>query len=430
MAHKFLRVMAAALCGVLILSACGKSDSPNSQTAEMDEPAAATKIDAPLRVLQTDSQFSYSAITDAGLYHIDPLSNPDRSTNIKYLDFQTRQEIPLCSAPNCTHRGPQCTSWLEPNGGCLLMNTGDDRLLLFYPEADMLRKQLGRKALPHLEVCNLDGSERRELVTFELPVVPQPPFVTDGKDLYCMATTIENANHARYILHIDTTTGEWEKMYPLEDIYAETLVGAVGEYFILFGMKDTPDVGMSQNFPIGCIYRMSVNTGEKELVMEINNGTRPGLVRGGKLAYVDVEENSVHLLDIVSGEDRVLSNQLWDLSQGPRYFWICDFTEDHVLIGVFDGDNETEFLSVDGSTGTVSNFTMTYRPNPEMDPRPCERVATVGDNYLVICDQVPVEYEIESEDGVPMTGQSTKPVYAFISAKDYWDSKAEFSKIA
>ena len=64
-----------------------------------------------------------------------------------------------------------------------------DELLLVSPGQPVSYEALKERSFPHIEVCEADGSERRKIVEFSANQQLKPPYLTDGKNLYCVLQT-------------------------------------------------------------------------------------------------------------------------------------------------------------------------------------------------------------------------------------------------
>ena len=104
-----------------------------------------------------DSQ--YGAASDAGYY--DVCRQEDGSALLTFVDHATKQQVVLCSQPNCTHDSDACPAWYSCGNA-----------LRVYPIGGRLAVLQGGAAagsdglVPGLDVMNADGSGRQTAFTF------------------------------------------------------------------------------------------------------------------------------------------------------------------------------------------------------------------------------------------------------------------------
>lgn len=72
---------------------------------------------------------SYYAASQEGAYFL--VDNSDRSANIAYIDFATRQQIFLSNQPDSLHNDETDTSWVEDVPGSSTLFVAGDFLYLF-----------------------------------------------------------------------------------------------------------------------------------------------------------------------------------------------------------------------------------------------------------------------------------------------------------
>ena len=110
--NKFLYV--AALFGMMVLVSCSSHDSAKNVTVTSEQggaesQAASDIVSKPLTLLQSNDGWSYGAAGAKGFYFVSAAVRSDDSTSLMYCDYDTMQQILLCSQPNCAHNTAACS---------------------------------------------------------------------------------------------------------------------------------------------------------------------------------------------------------------------------------------------------------------------------------------------------------------------------------
>ena len=210
-----------------LLSACtapagdsGASDAagaPSGGPASREEASSATDAAEPTAagfVNLTRDQYSVLGCgSEQGYYeiHYDESNQP----NIYYIDYATRQEVYLCAAPNCNHDREGCTSWIDPEEGSYFPLVSGEHLLLVHITYGV---EAPERAIPHIDAANLDGSDRRTLVSFAANERLKTVFAANGSQLVCALDEVnpddlEDTNATLKLVLIDLETGARTDFY-------------------------------------------------------------------------------------------------------------------------------------------------------------------------------------------------------------------------
>lgn len=113
--NKFLYV--AALFGMMVLVSCSSHDSAKNVTVTSEQSGAESQaasdiVSKPLTLLQSNDGWSYGAAGAKGFYFVSAAVRSDDSTSLMYCDYDTMQQILLCSQPNCAHNTAACNGYL------------------------------------------------------------------------------------------------------------------------------------------------------------------------------------------------------------------------------------------------------------------------------------------------------------------------------
>lgn len=164
--NKFLYV--AALFGMMVLVSCSSHDSAKNVTVTSEQSGAESQaasdiVSKPLTLLQSNDGWSYGAAGAKGFYFVSAAVRSDDSTSLMYCDYDTMQQILLCSQPNCAHNTAACNGYLPYSAGGIVPEIVGQNLVLFYPGNVHAEENA---TLPRIETMGLDGSDRTETITF------------------------------------------------------------------------------------------------------------------------------------------------------------------------------------------------------------------------------------------------------------------------
>ena len=164
--NKFLYV--AALFGMMVLVSCSSHDSAKNVTVTSEQSGAESQaasdiVSKPLTLLQSNDGWSYGAAGAKGFYFVSAAVRSDDSTSLMYCDYDTMQQLLLCSQPNCAHNTAACNGYLPYSAGGIVPEIVGQNLVLFYPGNVHAEENA---TLPRIETMGLDGSDRTETITF------------------------------------------------------------------------------------------------------------------------------------------------------------------------------------------------------------------------------------------------------------------------
>lgn len=346
--------------------------------------------------LQQSDGWNYGGSGPDGFYFVSADCREDGSTNLLYLDYATGQQVYLCSQPNCSHDTDACTSYLPYSAGGILSSVVGDRLVLIFP--GNLQGAAGTDTvLPHIETMGLDGSDRKTTVTFGANQVISRPLVTDGKYLYTrLSTTAEDGSFTARLVRIDPDGGEPEALC---DLNQEWLKGGAGSRLVLWDADQT-------------YAAYDPATGERTTLYQAEDALFTSNLFGSTLAYL--QDGVFHLLDVTTGEDKVLSGYQVSEEEKPCIS-ILDADEDHLI-----------FRLENSGSSTYSMLTADQPPQPWNlvysaggTDMPYARITPVGDDrYLVVAGQDSPQGSGLQEGPYAVTGA---PQYRLMSQEDYWN---------
>ncbi|MGM9733761.1 MAG: hypothetical protein ACI3YT_06545 [Prevotella sp.] len=191
------------------------SDSASADTdiEQSDSKGITTPVSTGFTTLTREGYSTLGCGGEQGYYELH--FDESIGTNIFYIDYATQQEVYLCAAPNCTHDHEGCTAWIDADEGSYIPLVNGDHLLLVHITYG---SEAPERAIPHIDVANLDGSSRHTLVEFEANERLKSVFAANGNQLVCALDEvnpddIEDSNATLKLVLIDLDTGERTDFY-------------------------------------------------------------------------------------------------------------------------------------------------------------------------------------------------------------------------
>lgn len=183
-------------------------------------------------LLAGDMTEGYS--NEDGFYRIQPRA--DGSNNLLYIDFKEKQEIYLCSQPNCTHDQERCTAWFPTSVGFHRPIPVGDKLLVVHGGAVGMHEVVGDDVLPHIDCMQPNGSNRKTICQFGADCLLAPlvedSMARDDRNLYFTLEKYTADSTIRLLCAFDV---EAEKLFCLQELKEvdEKLVGCDDGYLVL-----------------------------------------------------------------------------------------------------------------------------------------------------------------------------------------------------
>ena len=411
---------------VLTLTSCGVNEQLDASSSVNSTQKPAQIVDGELQSLKWGS-----SITEDGYYLMDPVANPDNSTNIMYIDFESKSEIHLCASANCTHTGSGCEGRLPASGGGSRPLIINNQLVLAFPGAPYYNEKLGNASFPKIMTMGEDGKDKRVITMFKAAQEIFEPFVTDGKNLYCTLQTADGDELKSEIIKINLKTGDWIAVYELDVEKGEQVIDAYGSNFIISAIGQNPEETLAQGTITTIFYNVNISTGEKKTVFAPESGDTMRAFQGNEIYYYSISENALHCLDCETLTDKTICEKVFEDETALNLVEFLDCRDGHALFGRKSEDLENfSMLQVNLSTGEKSEFNLT-RTNLAGTVRPVQVLSKIPgtEEYLVKIGEKSVEKESQQQDGTSMYVTTARDVYAIINASDYWASNPEYSVI-
>lgn len=403
---------AAALLAALTACSAAETEStastPAGQSAGQSAAAAQAAAGSeagPLTLLQGSDGWSYGAAGANGFYFVSAAARSDGSTSLLYCDYDTMQQVVLCSQPNCAHNTAACSGYLPYSAGGVLVEVVGQKLLLFYPGSGQSAENA---VLPHIEMMGLDGSDRAETAAFAANQEFLRPMATDGTVLYAILWETTGNDTASFLARIDPAAGTCEKLLPADSTW---LKGVVGNALLLKSAAgDTTEW-----------FTYHPATGEETVLhTEPSGAAQPATVFGRTLVYQ--KGSRLHLLDLSTGQDTELTGyEVPDQTLGYVNLYYAD--DGRLLFEQCSNPGVTTLPCADGfyvleGDKAPAPWALTHELYGEATA--CAVAAEKDtDTYLVVAG-VQDAASVQADDGTSGYIAADENRYALISKADYW----------
>ena len=376
---------------------------------------------------------------DTGYYFLEE----DEAQRIKYIDYETKQEIYLCNKPNCKHDNEECSAYIEDDSelyvyqdSIYLVSSSGDRFVMSTGEDDMPIMDTSKEAAVIYRM-NLDGTEKEKI--FEMPSgIEIAPQVISGQYLYAFFSKSESVQmkdssftsveKERFLAVINLETGKWEKLMDgeninIEGVYKDSLIMTRRIY-----PKDPDeflddDAGWRENLKNSdiCMFLYSLGNKKEEKMAQVKDDKMQEIICDGKSVYFLRDNSSaIDCLDLETKEIRTVAElpgegaSLMDCEDGKLLY--VYFSEES------DEGQVKEAYIVDAGTGESKEFTLLDEDNTY-----AERIAENSEYYLVITGYNMTDYYKTWAGTTQRDIENVK--YGLITKENYWNSKAEYMEI-
>ena len=442
-------ILCAAVCGLLCaLAGCKPVSSVPASTPPASSTAAGDTDYSAYKTVYT-GEGSYGG-TAAGAYRL--VYRADGSSNITYIDYATRSEIYLCNRPNCTHDNESCTSWLPMDGISKDVFAAGDHLVILYHGSASAVDEFGPASMPHIDIANLDGSERKTLITLDAACEMNLPILSDGNSLVFLTTVVQQTGNvvssANQLVRIPFDEGKLQVLYDFsayapqgEDLIGSPwfLLGADAKGFLIKNIAVSVPVepgqtGIVSESQLHIIYRLSAQNGSTvmEELLNYPGGAYDEYLYDNSLYQLNLSETNLSLfrLDLMTGKKELLTDQLPTGNNDTVHF-----------VGAYDGklllDSYLESsdgltvtpvrVMVDLDTHEVKPCTLTYQEGEQ--ERPVWIFAESKDAYLVVFGCEPYTEAVKGKLGDVRNVQRVRDIYGLIDKQDYWNSVPNYKPL-
>lgn len=413
-------ILAIAIAAVFLVACTGSPAAPQNTEPTTEEFRGTQQ----LTMLQGFGGVPIGGFGTDGLYFVTPWARSDGSFNLWYADYDTHLILPLCAQPNCTHQSDSCTSYIPLSPGGVLPEVLGDQLVLFYLGQTHGFDEHTQSANARLEVMELDGSGRRETLSFSPNKMVEKPMVTDGKIIYARLTTYLAEETKAELIGIDPNQGTYQVICPLDASQNERIWGCAGSHLILYR---THQEEMESE-----LCRLNLQTLETQTIYQWDETqTYPSLYED-TLVYQNQTDHSFHLMNVLSMDDTALPQYVLPERGSDTWVVVYDYDQGQLLFEEVSINSQTKcleketFYTLCADTGTLQEWPLVYSYQEKTVP--VTRVTDIDDeHYLVIFSEEDVSIAEESMDGSVYYAPGAKKQYASISKTDYWAGNTNVS---
>ena len=443
-------ILCAAVCGLLCaLAGCKPVSSTSANTPPAGSTATSGTAYSAYKTVYT-GEGTYGD-TEAGAYRL--AYRADGSSNITYIDYATCSEIYLCNRPNCTHDNESCTSWLPMDGISKDVFAAGDHLVILYHGSASDVDEFGPASMPHIDIANLDGSERKTLITLDAACEMNLPILSDGNSLVFLTTVVQQGDNSvsstNQLVRIPFDGGKMQVLY---DFSANALQGngLIDSPWFLLGadekgflvkniavsVRGEPgQTGIVSESQLHIIYRLNAQNGSMvmEELLNYPGGAYDEYLYDNTLYQLTLNETNVSLfrLDLTTGKKGLVADQLPIGSNDTVHF--VDAYDGKLLLDSYlessDGLTITPVrVMVDPNTHEVKPCTLTYQEGEQ--ERPVWIFAESKDAYLVVFQCEFYTEAVKGKLGDVRNVQRVRDVYGLIDKQDYWNSVPNYKPLA
>lgn len=215
----------------LLLTSCSQNAAEARPSAGSSEPAegGSQALTPYLVTSRYGINNSYYAVSQEGAYFL--VDNSDRSANIAYIDFSTRQQIFLSSQPDSLHHDETDTSWVEDVPGSSTLFVAGDSLYLL---ASGLPSQPPNEGdFGYILQMDMNGGNRQKIFEISGDMWISSSIAFDGVSLYFLATVYSEGGSEIQLIALDTQSKRSSVMASFAPDAQYFLVGTYHDGLIL-----------------------------------------------------------------------------------------------------------------------------------------------------------------------------------------------------
>lgn len=412
----------AILTACLLLAGCGAAPAPSggsgaagaeSETAQVTLPTASGGLEA----LGRDTAFGSG--NSSGYYYLSTLDGG--AFLLRYIDYATGQDLPLCSQPNCSHSGETCPAWFAYSGTSANVYTTDQQVFVTFngsPWDSDAFAEYGEAALPRVLTLAPDGSGRREVARFGASdAFTSLPAAGDGS-FYTIVTDYgegEGSGEKR-IAAIDLATGKVTTDNSVQRREMR-IVGAAGRELVLQSMvSDTLSAYAAYN----------VDSGE---LRDLYNGAEPvsAACRDGALILLETKTGTLRRIQIATGQETTLSTDLFS-GRSLDFVTLAFVTDAGYVVQAHQGRTAYNFL-IDQTGKTTRQELFADSTDPRDKLRMLDIFAQPGGDYLVAPSRSYRTVKVPGPNGISYGIDEPVHAFALISQADFWASKPNYRPV-
>lgn len=384
-----------------------------------------------LHLLQVDAYIDGYA-SDEGYYRMVPRA--DGSNNLCYIDFATKQEVYLCSQPNCTHDNDTCTAWFPTVTGLHLPIPVGDRVILIHGGASGYEDILGDDSLPHIDIMQPDGSNRKTIYTFPASCSIAPlvmdSLASDDEYVYFCVENYSAETTTRTLCAVSSQTG---KVFSLMDLSGveQKIVGADGTALLFSYVSEQYD--LTQNITDIDVEVMRYDLSDGAITQLFSHKYTDVGTCGEDAYWLLSSDGVLHGYDLKTGETRIevsvsLPAEL-DLTQLH-----CDGLFDGKLLvhGYYSPEVNAAgtllYYAINTEDGTALQLDREFVDTWD-NHSPAVIATQIDDTFMFIYGADAKTIKFPFADGSTMDMDYNVYQYAFMKCSDYWNNGTNYTPV-
>ena len=353
--HRFLPVMALVLLMFTVTSCAQNSES----TAPADSVGIQQGADE--QNVQSDAQNSPVPIThityndtlgkwaagDNGVYVLQDVF--PAGVNILYIDLATKQEIFLCSAPNCKHNTPDCTSYLP------LEEKEYAYCIAYFRDAIyLIQCATAAKQSPHISRMEIDGSGLQDVCFLNKGENFTGKLFGYGDNEILIETTYvsENKQSGKRLERINCSTGERNVVveYPNDSYYG--LMAAVDNKLAFIKINETGNQYFWVN-PSSSNISLEECAETAPIGTLFDDKTTTYTIQGDYLCKVSTESKELSAENLITGQ--MYEFQYPDDSMNFDWLVLTQVFDDNFALTTSNPEGNMIQILLDSETGELTD---------------------------------------------------------------------------
>lgn len=422
----FQKILVSSLCGLFLLSGCRQSDiifhadSAVSRESSVEELPRETAGKSSLRMLTPiDGIYVTTGMgTQEGYYLLDSQAN--RETNIKYIDFATKQLIYLSSDVASAHDTPSDTSWIEQNASFLFVL--NEMLYCVTHNFD---------SATVIYEMSLTGSNRRVVLTLPDSCTMTRGIATDEESLY---TTLEYVNaQAQQVYGLYQLSLETGEISLLEELgMYDFLYGADGEYLYFKSTIGLEESATNEAWAKAksSLKAYSLKNHCFETVCEWPARSNCGAIDNGYFYTLSYADGTFRALDLTTRKTRTIVDNLPNTG-GMDGIYFDAVWDGHFVYRVTEqAQNERgmayKTYGIDLDTGDCACITLS---GGNADGEYVPILWETDDQFLLQYGLQPQQTVLTAPDGSQYASNIFALQYALIDKSDFWQNVPNYQQI-
>lgn len=370
------------------------------------------------------------AKTENGFFYIEPQSPV--YANLQYIDFSSKKKVPLCSNPACTHDNEACSSYLEWSGGYPYLAANSNKIILTSANAGSANENIYyEKALPHIEIADLNGANRKTLLSLSAKEDIQIGTACNEEYLYLVKKSVEGNSSVMDFCKVSLSDGTLQTICRLPSGNS-FILGAESQYIVIVCYSPATNGNLYSPDQVSTFMCFDMTTetciSQKELPLNVLYHAHQNFVSGTTLYSFSPTDNTLSIYNLKNGETMRSISPVFD--KEVQMGQIDAVFDDNILFSeIFVGSKEdATYIRYDLTAKKQTPFTLRAEYGANSGRFfPVVPSCSVTDEYLVV-------YRCDSSDAL-LNGTIgdvvgfIKPEFAFIAKEAYWSGTPEYQQL-